>query len=99
MGMRARLVRGPRIAMLILAPKQCIGSASLRRHGIAVADDPGYFHLQQGDPLGQLALRIGGEILARQAGGGVGCRAGAGIVLHATGIVSPRALAVNDRAR
>ena len=72
----------PRIAQLILASEQGlrrIAMCSGRKAMFLDAYDLGF---EQGDAGGELALRIGGQVLAGQLAGGVASRAWTRVIFH-----------------
>ena len=54
----------------------------MRGCGLPVFLDPGDLRLEQGNAGGELALRLGGQVLAGQLAGGVASRAWTRVIFH-----------------
>ena len=67
----------------------------MRRHLVAVSLDPDNLRFEQGDPFGQLILRITIEAFTSQQAGGIAVQTGAVIIVHRKRRFTLRALAVN----
>lgn len=61
----------------------------------AVGLDPGNLGFEQGDPLGQLVLRIAVKAFTGQEAGGIAGQTGPVIIVHRLDRFTLRALAVN----
>ena len=62
---------------------------------VAMGLDPGNLCFEQGDPLGQLVLRITVKAFAGQLAGGIAGQTGSVIIVHRIDRFTLRALAVN----
>lgn len=67
----------------------------MRRHLVAVSPDPDNLRFEQGDPFGQLILRIAIKAFAGQLAGGIAVQTGAVIIVHRERRFTLRVLAVN----
>jgi hypothetical protein len=74
-----------------------IGGGAVSRDFVAVGDHPGDFCLQQGDPLGQIGLRIGREVLLCEATRCIPAGSWEIGFIHQTAASLAKRLAVNPR--
>ena len=74
-----------------------IGGGAVGGDFVAVGDNPGDFRLQQRDPLGQISLRIGREILLGEATRCIPAGSWKIGFIHQTATSQAKRLAVNPR--